>query len=336
MLQELITNQGLDFHVIRGVSVGALNAAFLAQASTAGDAHAALVEQVQALQQIWQAEIQGNHSIYADRGGFPALILGADSLYSLKPLRALIEHYLSLEALRASGRDFAVGTVSLVTGRYQEWRPNDPAFLDKLMASASIPVVFPFVDVKDEREVLVDGGVRNITPLSSAFRASPDELYVLLTSRLMRQGQDLPLSAVQENAYSQWDDNWLGTKVSGLDVLQRTLNIVTDEIYLEDIRGALHWNDVATSIMTLDEAVRQAAPVPSTVAQAVHKVVASLQTVNKRPVKISVLAPRQWFGESNAATEFSPRLIREAIEHGREVAADPKLWVWPPSEPDRA
>ncbi|OGW39560.1 MAG: hypothetical protein A2Y97_11820 [Nitrospirae bacterium RBG_13_39_12] len=34
MLQELVINKGLDFQILRGVSVGALNAAFLAQAST--------------------------------------------------------------------------------------------------------------------------------------------------------------------------------------------------------------------------------------------------------------------------------------------------------------
>ena len=34
MLQELVVKRGLDFQIIRGVSVGALNAAFLAQAPT--------------------------------------------------------------------------------------------------------------------------------------------------------------------------------------------------------------------------------------------------------------------------------------------------------------
>ncbi|MBI3469491.1 MAG: patatin-like phospholipase family protein, partial [Planctomycetes bacterium] len=42
MLQELVVNQGLDFTIIRGVSVGALNAAFLAQAPTKPNSLAAL------------------------------------------------------------------------------------------------------------------------------------------------------------------------------------------------------------------------------------------------------------------------------------------------------
>jgi len=171
MLQELIGNQGIDFNVIRGVSVGALNASFLAQASARGGVEA-LKERLESLYGIWTA-ITGNNDIYSERGGFPAIVVGADSLYSLEPLRELIEKRISVEALRKSGRDFAVGTVSLVKGAYREWRPRDRGFLEKLLASASIPFIFPYVDFGAERDVLVDGGVRNMTPLSSALPQNP-------------------------------------------------------------------------------------------------------------------------------------------------------------------
>jgi NTE family protein len=184
MLRELVVGQGLDFQVIRGVSVGALNAAFLAQAPVAGDSLAELQKKVRDLEELWTVDIRGNHSVYANRAGFPGIVAGTDSLYSLEPLRRLVKAHLSLKELKASGRDFRVGTVSLVSGRYEEWSPNDAYFIDKLIASASIPVVFPFVDLKRARDALVDGGVRNITPLGSAFNAEPDEVYILLTSRL--------------------------------------------------------------------------------------------------------------------------------------------------------
>ena len=171
MLRELVINQGLDFQIIRGVSVGSLNAAFLAQAPTGADSQAELAKKVGELLNLWQNEITGNHSIYADRTGFPGLVVGADSLYSLKPLRSLVENNLSIDAIKSSGRDFAVGTVSLVSGRYEEWRAGDDAFFERFIASSSIPVVFPYVDIPDKDDVLVDGGVRNVTPLTSAFRA---------------------------------------------------------------------------------------------------------------------------------------------------------------------
>src|SRR5690349_1901014 len=235
MIRELVVEQGLDFHILRGVSVGALNCAYLAQAPTTGVSLDALKGKVQDLETLWSKTIKGNHSVYSGRAGFPGLVAGADSLYSLAPLRKLIDQELSVDALRSSGRDFAVGTVSLVSGLYREWGVSDPKFIDRLVASASIPVVFPFVDFKSEKEILVDGGVRNITPLSSAFAAKPDEIYILLTSRVVRENGSLPDSAVRSNDFEQWDDNWLGTKVGGLDVLKRTLEILTDEIYLDDI-----------------------------------------------------------------------------------------------------
>jgi len=326
MLQSLVLDQRLDFSIIRGVSVGALNASFLAQAPSSPDPVAALQRKVVELEELWRREIRGNQSVYKKRvGGFGGLVGGADSIYSLKPLRGLIAKHVALDALRTSGRDFKVGTASLVSARYQEWGPEDPAFLEKLMASASIPAVFPFVEVKAERDVLVDGGVRNITPLSGTFAAKPDEIYVLLTSRLIRTGSELPDSGATEENYEQWQDNWLGTKVNGLKVLERTIEILSDEIYLDDLRGALSWNALLKS---KDAVVAAAggAPANGELARAIAEL---QQSTEKRHVPIHVLAPREWYGKSNSSTEFSPELIARAIDHGREIGADRSKWLWP-------
>jgi NTE family protein len=337
MLEELIVNKGLDFQTIRGVSVGALNAAFLAQAPTRPDPQPELAKRVRDLKDLWTKEITGNNSVYSKRfGGLLGMAAGADSLYCLDPLKRLIEKHISLPALRTSGRNFAVGTVSLVSSLYEESDPaTDDDFMQKLVASASIPVVFPFVDLKEKKDVLVDGGARTITPLSSVFKAMPpvDEIYVLLTSRIIRTGNELPASAAEANDYSQWKDNWLGTKVDGLDVLKRTLDIITDEVYLGDLREAIRWNTVAESIRGLEAAVHGQ---PSLTA-GVKRALDVLLNVKRRSVPLHVLAPRQWFdedntqGSRNSSTEFSPELIRKAMAHGTEVAKDRKLWLWPPA-----
>jgi hypothetical protein len=261
---------------------------------------------------------------------------GADSLYSLNPLKHLIQKHISLQALRASGRNFAVGAVSLVSGLYEESDPvMDDDFMQKLIASASIPVVFPFVDLKEKKDVLVDGGARNITPLSSVFKAKPrvDEIYVLLTSRIIRTGKELPASAAEQNDYSQWEDHWPGIKVDGLDVLKRTLDIITDEVYLGDLREAIRWNIVAESIKGLETAAHGQPSLTGGVKRAMD----ALQNVKRRSVPLFVLAPRQWFdedntqGSRNSSTEFSPKLISKAVAHGSEVAKDRNLWLWPPA-----
>ncbi len=318
MLEELVLHRGLDFQILRGVSVGALNAAFLAQAPTADDSLANLQAKVRELSALWRQEIEGNHSVYGHRaGGFAALAAGADSLYTVEPLKKLIERHLDLEALRRSGRDFAVGTVSLVSGRYQEWRPEDPQFLDKLVASTAIPVVFPYVDTG--KDVLVDGGVRDITPLGSAFATDAEEIYVLLTSRVEPNPDGtLPTSTVPEHTYRQWSDNWLGTKVGALDVLKRVVEILTDEIYLGDIRGALEWNRIVAAAEHALEGLRGARR---------QRLEEALAAIGKRFVPLKVLAPREWYGSDNSSTTFDPALIARAIAHGRQVAAHHDLWL---------
>jgi NTE family protein len=332
MLRNLVLTRGLDFQIIRGVSVGALNASFLAQAPAGSDEPASLVElkkKVGELENLWRNEIKGNHSVYSSRpGGLLGLAAGADSLYSLEPLKRLLKKHLSDQALKNSGRDFKVGVVSLVQATYSEAGPDDPCFRDKLLASASIPVVFPFVDLKQQKDVLVDGGARNITPLSSVFAAGATEVFVLLTSRLVRHGNQLPESGVQADDYEQWDDDFLGTKVGGFDVLKRTVEILTDEVYLDDIRGALDWNAVLKAI----EAVHGAAAAGATPTAGLSAAVERLrQSTDKRYVPIHVLAPQEWFGEKNSSTEFSPKLIAQAIAHGEAVAADAGKWLWPPA-----
>lgn len=334
MLHSLVIECGLDFQIIRGISVGALNAAFLAQAPSGGsqaDSLAALQQKVIELEQLWLSEIKGNHSVYAERpGGVVGLAAGADSLYSLEPLKRLLQKHLSLAALRNSGRNFRVGTVSLLTGLYHEWGPDDPVFLDKVLASASIPVVFPFVKSKAPKDILVDGGVRNITPLSTAFDAEPDEVYVLLTSRLIRGSgmrSGLPESGVQEQPFEQWDDSWLGTKVSGFDVLKRTIEILTDEIYLDDIRGALQWNSVLEAIKDVLRAT------PDSLQRRSRKLALALKklrnSTRKRLVPVHVLAPQVWYGHNNSSTDFAPAAIAAAIEHGKQVGRDSSVWLNP-------
>lgn len=329
MLLELVGKQGLDFSILRGVSVGALNAAFLAQAplvSNPDESLSNLRAQVEELNDLWTHAIQGNHSVYAERpGGLAGLALGADSLYTVNPLRNLISERISIEKLRSSGRNFAVGTVSLVSGKYIEWKPEYEGFLDKLIASASIPVVFPYVDVGND--VLVDGGVRRITPLSQVFKENPDEIYALLTSRMiLQENGELPDNCAWPESYPQWNDNWLGTRVSGLDVLKRTVEILTDEIYLHDLSGALDWNAVVQKIDALGRATA-GMELPPGVAESVAGISEAKSSAKKRYVPIRILAPQKWYGKDNSSTDFDPGYIADAIQHGREIAASPDLWI---------
>ena len=58
VIHDLVLNRGLDFDVFFGASVGALNAAFMAQAKKDNNSLANLQQQSQELDQLWRGLCQ--------------------------------------------------------------------------------------------------------------------------------------------------------------------------------------------------------------------------------------------------------------------------------------
>lgn len=210
-----------------GVSTGALSAAMVAQAVTIEGQR----QQVDALARIYKQEITGNRSIYlgprtvvgkAFRLLRRQLFGGPPALYNPAPLEALVRQHIDPELL-AVGSYFACGCVDAQAGTYHLVDRSSPNILAAIMASASMPIYFPPVDVYGDGATFFDGGLRSITPLRDAVRwlkQQPDhdrELYVFLTS---------PLSVTEQTARA-----WFPTRVLG-----RSLEIVLNTIYNADLR----------------------------------------------------------------------------------------------------
>jgi predicted acylesterase/phospholipase RssA len=101
----------------------------------------------------------------------------AQSLLSLAPVAALVERELDPDRVRASGIALRMGTVSLEAGelryvtesgqlhdRHDQPIDQPPVpLVSGVLASASIPMAFPPVEMNDEH--YVDGGAREILPL---------------------------------------------------------------------------------------------------------------------------------------------------------------------------
>jgi NTE family protein len=337
MLQVLV--QQHDFQIIRGVSAGAMNAAVLAQAPTGPDSHTNLQAQVGTLAELWCNDIRGNDSVYKERtlGAIPSL-LSEDSLYTIEPARALMKRYVDVERLRSSRRDFKVGAVSLCSGRYSLYGPDDPHFMDKLVASMSLPPAFPPVDIAAEGDVLIDGGMRNITPLSSAFAAGANEIYVLLTSEVLQQGGRIPECSIEAMDYGQWSERDRKVDITLKDVLGRSIGLLMDEIYLEDIKTALQWNNMALGVRELRALVDRYRGTQNALTDAIEGALGKYKSLQRRYAKVHVLAPRQRFkpdepkGSQDLCTRFEPPLIEAAIAHGREIAMNPELWLWGPED----
>ncbi len=252
-LQCLAENFPEAFDFISGVSVGALNTAILAQ-------HADLRDGVAQLVQLWESidknrdVFTGNLTLGALRSLFTRGAVAADSIFNSHPLARLIANHVQWNRLVIP---FAVGTVSLTDSQYyaitnvpdllEDFRypgqqlqlslqPGVPGSIpdriaDFILASASMPLLFPPVDVYGHR--FVDGGLRNVTPLSAsvkaARRASVSKRKILIVSTAPAL---LPYRSHR-------------LLNSGLEIIERALEIMVHEILENDIQLCMKMNRLA-------------------------------------------------------------------------------------------
>lgn len=187
--------------VVSGTSVGALNSTFVAARDAAG---------IDWLAQTWR-EMTMDKVIglsYGDlfRAARKALAEDAFAVADPRPLQRLVMRNFPSEGLRRAietgGVTFVVGSTDLVTGRQvlfvdsqqaPRWplRPGVEVVHTKIrslhtLASGALPLLFPPIPL--DGRLLVDGGVRQNTPLGPVIRAGADRVLVV---SLKRQSQDL-------------------------------------------------------------------------------------------------------------------------------------------------
>jgi NTE family protein len=297
-LDVLIREREVDPEVIVGVSTGTLNAVMLAQ----GEGRAGLLHQLAELKAVWYG-IRGNDDVYYTRfGGVVGLLLAADSVYSNKPLWAKIRDNVDPARLAASGRVLRVGVVELMSGRFVTIDGGDVNILEMVRASASIPVLFNPVDRGADR--YVDGGVRDITPLGAAFSAlaelppedgaedPADTIYVLLAS---------PLAPRRLTSANEID--------SGLEILRRSIDLLTNEVYRNDLELAVTINDAVGYHRRLRAAAEAAG----------FEVPGGFPFAHHRAANLVLVKPDV---EHMGSLEFDPAKIRRAFRDGRAKARE--------------
>jgi NTE family protein len=182
-----------EFDFLTGVSVGALNVAILAQHERLGQGLGKLIT-------IWDS-IRGNRDVYT--GGsiaigallslFTRSSIAKDAIFNSAPVASLIQRNVRWGDFK---HGFSVGVTSLTDGMpytitnlgpvldakprngrtlslnlEAEGNGSIPAKIASfILASASMPLLFPTVEIYGHK--FVDGGVRDVTPLSSAFDAA--------------------------------------------------------------------------------------------------------------------------------------------------------------------
>lgn len=214
----LLRNLGIDYDIFTGVSVGALNASFLAQFRKGLNIGASL-----GLSDLWLG-IKGNRDVWK-HWWFPWIsAIWKKSVYTTKPLRKLVEEHINEGMLQNSGKILRVGSVSLTTGGFKVWTEQDPLIKEGVLASSAFPGFFEPVKVGDEWHT--DGGVRDVTPLKAAIDAGATKIDVILTNTPGVKKVDF------ENK-------------KAVHVLIRSLDVIMDEVVENDIKFCYKLNDIA-------------------------------------------------------------------------------------------
>lgn len=162
------------FDLVAGVSVGSLNGALIAQ------------DQLEELITLWNT--LDNRGVYTGninllRAVF-RVIFRNKGILGIEPLAKKIQENCSLNTVKT---DFRMGFVSVTSGAYVTCKHTDFAddenFRKALVASCSMPVIWPpvgsVVAAGKRYENLVDGGVRNVSPLGDVIDANPTEVIVI-------------------------------------------------------------------------------------------------------------------------------------------------------------
>lgn len=203
--------KGYSWDIIAGVSVGALNGLMLS------------MKKYQRLFEIWNTI--SNDQVYT--GGFNLwsvikLLFGAKSFYGNEPLQRRIQEEFEQDKIQGELR---IGAVSLVTGEYIQFTEKDAELEKAVLASTVMPVIWTPVDVSPRFPAMVDGGVRNISPIGDVLELEPDEIIILNCSPESVETLKEPPPNVAK---------------IGL----RTLDLLLNELFLSDLREFLRINEL--------------------------------------------------------------------------------------------
>ncbi len=217
-LYHLLYDLQLDFQILTGVSVGAINAAFLAQFSNGQEQLAA-----QKLRDLWSK--LDNKDVYKRWWPFGQYhALWKLGFFDSSPLHQLIQDNISLDKIRASGKHVSIGLVSLTSGKYKVFNQTDDHFIDAVIASASFPCLFEPVKIGDE--FYTDGGVKTIAPIMTAIDLGATEICAIVTSPETR-------------------DKKFFHKLSIIDIMTRSFDLYTEKIMSNDIEKVQMYNKLA-------------------------------------------------------------------------------------------
>ena len=220
VLQRLMGDEQLDYDLLCGTSVGAINAAYLAQTPLGRPREAAVK-----LRALWDTVSTDKvHKRWFPFGNAEAF--WKTSVYDSEPLHKWIRAGLDVRAVRASGRRLRIVSVSLGTGETFVANEQSPDLPEWVIASSAFPVMLTPASIGGD--LWTDGGLRNVTPLGEAIRAGADDIDVVLSS-----------DPFAKSPFDVWGAHAIP------QILLRSIDIMNGEVSRADLRIAGLKNDLS-------------------------------------------------------------------------------------------
>lgn len=212
VLKKWMGEQGLDYQILCGVSVGALNVAGLAQAPFGRPQEA-----IERLEKLWLEDVR-TETIWKRWWPFGKVSgIWKRSLLNSQPLIDLVRSKLDMQAVQESGRSVHVGAVCLDTGEIGYGDQTSAEFVDWVARGRKDPVFLTPIEI--DGKLWSDGGLRNITPLGQAIKLGATEVDVIICSN------------------PGLSPSWHESAKNALPAqLYRTLDIMSDQILRSDLQ----------------------------------------------------------------------------------------------------
>lgn len=173
-LKYLINNLNIKYDILCGVSVGALNCAFLSLYSKNQEQ-----EGIANLEKIWKSINNSKIRKHWLPLG-PVHGLWENSIYDSQPLIDLVNQTFDINQCRKSGRIVSVSAVNVNTGEYKSFTQEDSNFTQAILASSAYPMGLKPIEINKEK--WTDGGVKHIIPLKEAIDLGATDIDLIACS----------------------------------------------------------------------------------------------------------------------------------------------------------
>lgn len=291
-LKYLMVELGVHFDLAIGTSTGALIAPLVATQDLADLIH------------FYENVKQDN--ILIDRADLFAFLF-SDALNDSKPVERLIHRFFGDEAryqrLLQSSTEIFVTVVNMQTGEIGYGNPRqDPKtiFLKKILASASVPVMMP--PVKIGKDQYIDGGVKEIAPLSKVIDEGATHILSILLSPDAQNREPL-----QKELKSL------------MEILKRTVELLTEEILDNDLKVA---NQYSEAIRPIEQIKRNGKEKLGLTPAQMKSLFAGIENPfkGKRVVGLTTIRPDQELMVSSL--DFNPESMRKMVDQGYRKAKE--------------